>query len=441
MNGDLLVIILLILFLGSIAIRHASGTGLFRFPFLFCGIWIAFVLLDFGEFILKGGALYAIYHDTGVVGVALILLVGSAICGLGGYALVNRRMASSPGYRPQTIPPSQIRFMHIASIVVAGLAGVAFVALANLGGGLRAYIFSSGGYDITYEGLPVYLIFVVRFIYGSIVIQLWIWARTRNNFHLILALLFSIISFIQIFFLFRRSEVIIIGVFYGYFLTNYYNFRIGRLQAFMGVAAMIIVLRLFPLLRGEEGSSNLVASFWQAIGSERLTFENSEIGSALYRLHESIASATFGYGTMFWNAFVKQFVPAGLVGHDFKSSLMFDTIEYGTLTFASFKYYISPMGFAQIYQEFWYFGVLVFGLIGALIAKMEHDRFRSPRHEIFLVLLIPALLSTISADMTLIVSRAIIYGVLVMVCVPRSLGLPVPARPREGARPAVTVPR
>lgn len=429
LNTDLLVIVLLIFFLGIIAFRNGIGPRLFQFPFLFCGIWIAFVLLDFAEFVLRGDGLYAVYRDAGVVRVALTLLVGSAICGLSGYALARRRIARSPQvYVPQTPTIAQVRRMHITSLVVAGMATTAFVALAGLGGGLHAYIFNSAGYDITYEGLPVYLVFVVRFIYVSIVIQLWIWSRSRNKSHLILAVIFSIIPLINIFFLFRRSEVMIIGVYFGYFMANYSGFKIGRLHALLGMAVMIVILRLFPVLRSGAEAGSFFENLKTALTSQRLTYENSEIGSALYRIHETMTSLSFEYGTMFWNAFVKQFIPAGLVGKEFKDSLMFSVIEYGNLGFASFKFYISPMGFAQAYQQFWYFGVLIFAVIGVLIAKMERDRYRSPRHEIFLVLLIPALLSTISADMSLIVSRAITYGVLVMICVPRVLGRSVPSR-------------
>jgi hypothetical protein len=437
MSFELLVTLLLTAALLVIMLRFGHGPRFFQFPFLFSAVWVGFILLGMIEFIISGDALYKIYVQNGTVSVALFLMISSATCGLVGYALaggsrrtltVGGRPVMSLKRRPLTV--AEMKRMNLISFVIAGLSVSAFILLASLGGGLQAYIFASGNYTITFEGLPVYLVFVIRFIYVSIAIQLWIWTRTSQNVHFILAVAFSIIPFINIVFIFRRSELLTIGVLYGYFFSTYAKIAISRLSAILSILIMVIVMKIFPLFRAGVDSVNW-SDVYNAIFRIRDNFENSEIGSGMYRIYVTMSTSNFEYGAIFWNAFINQFVPAGIVGRDFKNSLVIPTQETFDLSFAAFKFYLSPMGFAQAFTQFWYFGPLLFALIGWTVAKMEQNRFNSARAEILLVLLIPALLSTVSADMSLIVSRAITYGALVMLCVPHQPRLSVRQKRRR----------
>lgn len=419
MISSLITIAVIGIVLSLIAMRNAKDANLFTFAFLFPAVTVAFVLVEFSDFILNAGNLFEIYQGNGVMNIALFMLATCSLAGLAGYAFAKGPTGPKVMLRERfKLPPRTVRYMHIASIVLGVISFLAFLALANLGGGLQEYILYSGNYSIEWRGLPVYLIFLVRLCYVSIVIQLWLWSYTRKSKHLRWALILSIIPMINILFLFRRSEVIKMGVFYGYFLTNYFRVKIGRATAFFAIVGMYGAFKIFPFLRGGAASETSAGELLSDALSTRETYENSEIASGLYRIYQSMETGVFEYGAIMYNSLIKQFVPAGLVGPETKAALMAPTVEYVDTYFMSFRFYVSPMGFAQAYQQFWLLGGLLFLAIGIIMAKIERSAEKSPRMEVFLVLMIPAAISTVSADITFFVPQFIIYLVMTLLCVP-----------------------
>lgn len=419
MISSLITIAVIGIVLTLIAMRNAKDASLFTFAFLFPAVTVAFVLVEFSDFVLNAGVLFEIYQSNGVMNIALFMLATCSLAGLAGYTFAKGPSGPTVSLRERfKLPKRMIGYMHIASIVLGAISFLAFLALANLGGGLQEYILYSGNYAIEWRGLPVYLIFLVRLCYVSIVIQLWLWSYTRRSKHLRWALILSIIPLINILFLFRRSEVIKLGVFYGYFLTNYFRVRIGRATAFFGIVAMYGAFKVFPLLRGGGAGDASAGELLTDALSTRETYENSEIASGLFRIYQSMESGVFEYGAIMYNAVIKQFVPAGLVGPQTKAALMAPTVEYADTYFMNFRFYVSPMGFAQAYQQFWLLGGLLFLVIGIIMARIERASERSPRMEVFLVLMIPAAISTVSADITFFVPQFIIYLVMTLLCVP-----------------------
>ncbi|RFB05091.1 hypothetical protein [Parvularcula marina] len=422
MSTELLITYGLTLGLLVIAIRNAHGIHLMKFPFLFAGVFVAFVLFQLIAIIQSGSYVYEVYRNTGVVSTTLILLTGSSIFGLAGYYLARPKVRRE---RPLFMPPTrrQERFLDLTSAALGIIAIIAFFMLARIGGGVRNYLLSGGFYSIYFEGLPTYLVFVIRFTYVSIVIQMWLWARTRKMYHLYLGLFFGLIPMMNVLFLFRRTEVLTLGIFYGYFIINYTRIRLGRIAAVGAIAGMMVAMRLFPLLRTEEGRNSDISDLFAQALSSRETFENTEIAGAMYRIYSTSLTQYYEYGSIFWNAFVQQFVPASLVGSATKQGLFLRQSEFEFAYFTEQLNYLSPMGFSQAFQQFGYYGMLLFGLIGIWVAKLEQSRYGTARGEIFLVLMVPALLLIVGADLSLIVSKAITFGVLVYFCVPARTGL------------------
>jgi hypothetical protein len=419
MTSTLILICLIGLGLSFVAIRNAKNTNLFTFAFLFPAVTVAFVLLEFYDFVRSGGTLFDIYYETGTINIGLFMLATCSVAGLAGYSVVRgSRAPPSPLVERFILSRGAVTYMHFASLALGAVSLGAFFSLANLGGGFWQYVFESGNYTIEWSGLPVYLIFLVRLCYVSIVVQLWLWSYTRKRKHLIWALFLSAIPFINIFFLFRRAEVIKVGVFYGYFLTNYHGLKVDRIKALGGVVFMYLAFKIFPYLRSEEGKSRDTGDLIGEALSARETYEASEIGSGLLRIYQSMETGVFEYGAMFYNALIKQFVPAGLVGPQAKAALYMTTVENSDTYFTTFRFYVSPMGFAQAYQQFWILGGVLFLIVGAFMAVLEKNARKSKRTEILLVLMIPAAISTVSADLTFILPQLVIYLVLVLLCVP-----------------------
>lgn len=419
MITSLSLLLLIGITLTVLAIRNAKNTRLFSFPFLFAAVTTAFVIVEFSDFILNSDNLFRTYFEAGVIDVALFMIATCSAGALIGYKLARGRRYSRRSLRQRfRISKTAIVYMHVASLVLGAVSFAAFGALANLAGGLQEYILYSGSYDLEWTGLPVYLIFLVRLGYVSIVIQLWLWSYTKKNSHLIFAIIFSIIPVINIIFLFRRSEVIKLGVFYGYFLTNYHKVRIGRLTTLMSIGAMYLVFKIFPLLRSEVGNDRAAGSILADALSARETYDASEIGSGLLRIYTSLEAGIYEYGAIFPNAVIKQFLPSGLVGSETKEALYLPTVEYADTYFATFRFYVSPMGFAQAFQQFWLFGAILFVLVGAIMARLERGAQSSMRYEVFLVLMIPAAVSTVSADLAYFIPQLITYLAMVLLCVP-----------------------
>jgi hypothetical protein len=405
--------------LSAVAIRNGQGTQIFTFAFLFPAVTVGFILTEFSDFVLNAGNLFEIYYKSGAVSIAFFMLATCSIGGLVGYYYAKGpTVVSVPLKHRFKLSRRVINHMHFASIALGAISFSAFLGLANLAGGLEQYIFDSGAYMIEWTGLPVYLIFVVRLCYVSIVVQLWLWSYTKQRKHLFWALFFSVIPLINILFIFRRAEVIKLGVFYGYFLTNYHGFRFSRMTALFGISLMYLAFKVFPFLRSEIGKESSAGQLFGDAFSSRETYDNSEIGSGLFRIYQSMETGVFEYGAILYNAVIKQFVPAGLIGQENKSAIYFPTIENAYTSFTTFRFYVSPMGFAQAYQQFWLLGGLLFLLVGLIMGRLERRAWSSPRNEIFLVLMIPAAISTVSADLAYFGPQFIIFSVMVLVCVP-----------------------
>lgn len=413
-----------LLFIGAILsvfiVKNGNNADLFTFPFLFPAVTVTFIIVEFLDFVLNAGSLFKIYSKSGAVTIALFMIASCSLLGLMGYALgyghtPRRRVA------PRELPAptrSVIRYMHVASIIVGTVSFAAFFALASLAGGVEQYVLYSNSYSIDWRGLPVYLVFIVRLGYASIVIQLWLWVRTKRTRHLIWALVFAIIPLINIIFIFRRSEVVKLGIFFGYFLTNYGLIRIRRISALGALIAMYGIFKIFPLLRNEAGKQLGFDRLLDA-ALQRDTYHDSEIGGALFRIYKSMESSVFEYGAIFYNGIINQFVPGGLVGHQLKDYLLISTIEYADTTFSPYLFYLSPLGFAQAYQQFWLLGGLIFAVIGFSVARLERARFTNRRTEIFFVLLIPTAVMTVSADLALFLPQAITFLIVTIICVPK----------------------
>jgi hypothetical protein len=79
----------------------------------------------------------------------------------------------------------------------------------------------------------------------------------------------------------------------------------------------------------------------------------------------------FDYGLFHWNALVQDYVPAQIVGTEFKSGLMVDldtpdwAVYYHVPSIGS-----TSTGLADAFQSFWYFGFVKFAAIGWLMGLL-----------------------------------------------------------------------
>jgi hypothetical protein len=81
---------------------------------------------------------------------------------------------------------------------------------------------------------------------------------------------------------------------------------------------------------------------------------------------------SYNFGESYWNAFVFRYVPAQILGRDFKSSLTFDLPEDEAASLYGYKRTLgaTTTGLSDSFAAFWFFGAGVFFLISRIMAKL-----------------------------------------------------------------------
>ena len=93
-----------------------------------------------------------------------------------------------------------------------------------------------------------------------------------------------------------------------------------------------------------------------------------EMQNAIYRIYNTEQTMEFDYGKFHWNRLVFNYVPAQLLGHGLKNSLMLSmpalAKDYQPFTGTT------ETGMADAFQSFWYFGALKFLLLSYLMCRL-----------------------------------------------------------------------
>ena len=101
------------------------------------------------------------------------------------------------------------------------------------------------------------------------------------------------------------------------------------------------------------------------LGNTKVT--SMEMFNAVLTIEGAERAASFDGGLSLWNAFIFYYVPAQIVGKDIKDALQFDFADVrGSFEF-DWKIGTTSSGFADAFRSFWYFGALIFFVIGRLV--------------------------------------------------------------------------
>jgi len=130
--------------------------------------------------------------------------------------------------------------------------------------------------------------------------------------------------------------------------------------------------------RAGSSAGLLSIEVWQQVDFaaeiERATRQAADFSNAVHLIDSANRWGVFTYGRQSWDAFVFRWVPAQILGADFKSALMFQqTVDWGQIE-ANYGYTTiggtTSTGFGFAYQEFGLFGSFYFLLIGILIGRL-----------------------------------------------------------------------
>ncbi|MGP3726345.1 hypothetical protein [Cereibacter sphaeroides] len=162
-----------------------------------------------------------------------------------------------------------------------------------------------------------------------------------------------------------RTAFILIAIL-GFFFVN----GVGQLRGLSGAYRLsdsgTIDARI-PTLR------EISEIDWLAVMDKKASIQQSEVMNAVVGLEAVSQFGSYTLGAQLWDRLVFAYVPGQLIGFDFKRSLM---LNENALDVAREKLYFEKLtgttwtGFVDPYQDFWFFGCLVWWLTGYVMGRL-----------------------------------------------------------------------
>ena len=229
-----------------------------------------------------------------------------------------------------------------------------------------------------WTGLPVaYLFFAIILGYGFALAVLT-YAATGSRLALWIALIGSLFYLDRIFLAGRR------GVTLEFAFILLLSFWFGR-KLSLPRPLMLAAVIFGTLLLHSTGDYRAVAmdddaSKWKQLN--QITFlENLkqvvaeggvELENAAFHIAATDETKNFDFGLFHWNTLVFNYVPAQLLGEDFKQSLLAPVEENDIYALFGHVPIVgsTPTGLIDAFGSFWYFGCLKYFLIGLVLRKV-----------------------------------------------------------------------
>ncbi len=255
-------------------------------------------------------------------------------------------------------------------------------------GQLAGWYLSTLSVEGLWTGLPVYVLFFARFMRPAAIVAMLNYLRKPTMIRLIIILIWLVGPLELILTKGRRSEVAYMCI--TFLLPLFFIKRwVPSRQIIVPAAVfMFLVIVSFPALRTYTIEGNYQAALdvniLDVVDDHLNNESTNEIVEACLNVEAVYNSGKFAYGSGFYNQFIKQYIPRGIMGEDFKNGLHWnvdfdiDQIrrEYGSK--GSFKFYLAPTGFAQAFYEFGFFAFIPFFILGRischLFTKATHGQ-------------------------------------------------------------------
>lgn len=126
----------------------------------------------------------------------------------------------------------------------------------------------------------------------------------------------------------------------------------------------------------------------------------TEFGGAVFSLADCDAKGVFDFGLFHWDELIHNYVPAQLVGREFKESLKFkiydNANQQNVFGYEKDEATAEP-GIVDAFRSFWYFGSLKFYLIGLIMGTLlKRAREGSSNAQLGYIILLPPSLVIVS---------------------------------------------
>lgn len=389
-------------------LKHGKHAELVRFPFIFSVVHLLYIFPKVLSFALSSEDFVGFYARTGALRTIALMSVGCYFAGLLGYYSYRKRSFESTAYLLTS--NDQTRLL-VAVLLIGSVSFTAFVMLVMLAGGGGAFLSGEGYYSLSLEGPVVWLLFVARFIYLAIAGCALAVATQRPDLkYRFLLLVLTIYPAINIFALYRRSDLIFLGFIALYALILKWRSGVPRIVALAFFLIPALLTSVFPILRTElaaEGTYSRVQELDSGLpGIASNFFEvkiNSEVAASAARISKVDDSGQYGLLLFVYNSVIQQYVPAGLVGRERKESLFISPYERKEAAESVFDFsqyfYLAPMGFTEAYEQLSWLGIVIFFFLGWFCTRLERNR-DTFRGAIFYMAAMPYVVLSATNDFT-----------------------------------------
>ena len=324
----------------------------------------------FASFILPQG-LGIVYQESELSDIIILrLLVMSCLCAINiwiGYKIpIPKYFLCKPA-----IEYNRNKIINVAFIyVVLGILFWVLIFRLPGGYGLKTVGQSTGIFTI-------YILFARNFSYVGFVITIFEFIYRPNRAKLLLLILASIMPAGRVIFFGRRTITGFLLLSIG--VATY--FQKHRLPPRLLIVSIVIsAFILIPFIGDQRG---LLSNRWDASSEISITQgledivsgeDTKELRNAALIIDTTINKNAHGWGKTYWNRMIFRYIPAQLLGSNFKKNLQLEMIDVRDYFYNSYGYKrqigTTSTGIGDSFSQFDYFGCLVFGLI-AFVSKLQ----------------------------------------------------------------------
>jgi len=402
--------------LGMLVYGLRSRTGMLQYPFLMGMVFVCYLLYQ-----AVGMFLHRDSIPTGPFTESLLMLT---LCCLG--CMVGYRFRPIRFIRPVArYKPQRLLYAGLILIIIAWFG---YYKLTSLTGGILSFFSTEGGHSsFNWSGLPVRYNFFVAMVYPGLTLCLVAYQLRPGRGAFLICAFGMILPFAYVVLMGRRNITAWLGL--TLLLHLYWSRRYVPPRTFIAVFLFLGLLAIYvgPEYRrhsqlGADHSQILDISvkekLYQALDPDKIELKNG-----VYVVAAFSESGNYGYGSLFYDQLVINFVPRQIFGDKLRSSLMledgYDFIDRQTV---KTMHYYRPgnefmSGYAELYSQFSYLGCLYFVLLGVIFKTLwiGSTTYSSPTCRILYMNLITIAMATVAFSPSIAVAKTLM---LLMIIIP-----------------------
>lgn len=377
MNQALLVILICVCLLMMLHGLTRRG-GIYQLPFLMGAVFLGFIVPQVPGLIADPYLSQEALSATLVTGIlcALGTQVGWSVNGHG-FRFLHREVDD--------------RRLEIMAAVMTGIGGFFYYKLGALPDDMLA--------NRQWSGVPVAMMFFARLLNFGFVLAVVVALRTGRSPAYAIAFVGALFYLEHILVSARRGDA---AEFFLVILLSLWFMRRKVVPRSLMVAGVVMGTVLLWSTHDYRGAS-LDRDGLSAREFEQIDFAGNietllqtggeEMRNATFQIMVAEKEGLYSFSAGTWNWIVFVYVPAQLLGREFKESLMLETPDYYSIGAYEATTGSTETGIADAFTSFWYFGWIKFFIIGFVMRGLYRSAMAgsAPAQVVFMLSVPPAL--------------------------------------------------